>query len=360
MQASPYPPKYPQASLCRALLVFALACAGEAHAAPWYHVTPIGGSETTARGMNSLGDVVGNYGGVAFVYAEGALKVYALPGSFATSFIGINDHGMVSGTAGLPTRYGAFRFDSGNFTMLNVPADDFDSVGFAINNAGIVAGTYTNNAQRPFTAAGADVTTLWTHEIGGTAIDINNAGTVAGSVFRNGEQVAVIDRNGVLTDIGSFGGSAQASAVSSNDLVTGSYTAGPYHYRGFYYDGQATQVIDDPLRHVMPLDINAAGWIVGREWNLNDDRISAWDAFLYVNGERIPLDTRLDTHDWHIREAVALNDQGQIAANACYLPTGVCQAVRLDISPVPEPGSWAMLLAGLGLLLPKLYRLRDA
>jgi uncharacterized membrane protein len=346
--------------LMRPALALALGCMGAAQAAPWYHLTPIGPASTIARGMNAKGYVVGTAGSTAVTYIGGAYAAYALPDAYSTSFIGINDHGMVAGSAGMSTRWGAFRFDHGTFTMLNTPPDDFDSVAFAVNNAGVVAGVYTTNGHHPFTSVGTNVTTLWPGEAGGMALDINNAGTVAGMVFRHGEQIAVIDANGAMTDIGSFGGTAAANAVSENGLVVGSFSAGAYRVRGFYYDGNSTTVIEDPLRHVSLRDVNSSGMAVGNQSDLDDDLGRSSQAFLYTDGERIALSTRLHGYPgWEITEAVAINDNGQIAANACLPLAGICQAVRLDVSPIPEPAGWTMLLAGLGTAALLARRRRD-
>jgi hypothetical protein len=60
--------------------------------------------------------------------------------------------------------------------------------------------------------------------------------------------------------------------------------------------------------------------------------------------------TEIGTFGGQNSMAVAINDAGQIAATACR--GGVfsdCHAVRLDLlSPVPEPGGWAMLALGIG------------
>ena len=47
---------------------------------------------------------------------------------------------------------------------------------------------------------------------------------------------------------------------------------------------------------------------------------------------------------WQIEDARDINDAGQIAAFGCNVST--CHALLL--TPVPEPQTWAMLVAGLG------------
>jgi len=71
---------------------------------------------------------------------------------------------------------------------------------------------------------------------------------------------------------------------------------------------------------------------------------------LYENGAMVDLDGLVDpASGWTIESAFAINDLQQIAAYGCN--RGLCQALLLDpVSPVPEPRTDAMMLAGLALL----------
>jgi len=76
-------------------------------------------------------------------------------------------------------------------------------------------------------------------------------------------------------------------------------------------------------------------------------------AFVYgVLGQTvIDLNTLVDPPGVVLDRAVAIKDRGQILANSAngraYL-----------LTPVPEPGSWAMLVCGLALVLKKVARPR--
>lgn len=93
--------------------------------------------------------------------------------------------------------------------------------------------------------------------------------------------------------------------------------------------------------------INNAGMVVG--WTQ-----SGWDeqkdAFLYAGGEPTYLDRLVEGADgWRVAEAYDINDARQILGKACR--SDECLSVRLDlVSAVPEPGSYALLAAGLVLL----------
>ncbi len=76
-------------------------------------------------------------------------------------------------------------------------------------------------------------------------------------------------------------------------------------------------------------------------------------AFLYDDGVMTDLNALIDPAlGWTLQQAVGINDSGQIAAYGCR--GEVCDALLLDgapgAAPVPEPGAWWLLSAGLVLL----------
>ena len=74
-----------------------------------------------------------------------------------------------------------------------------------------------------------------------------------------------------------------------------------------------------------------------------------------ANGELRDLNTLVDIEGgWQLTTAQDINDAGQILGTACR--NGSCTSVLL--SPVPEPATSLMLLAGLGALLPLTRRAR--
>lgn len=342
------------------LLLLAAGSISAAQAAPWYEVVLIGPESSTGTGINGKGDLTGTYifGNGSFITTDSYVTSYGMFGARATRFYAINDFRDAVGTALLRDYTStAIRYSQsprgpgeGAFSRVPLPPDDFDSIATAINNAGTVVGTYTNSARRGFVSSGGTYTTLSPDAQSGAAYDINNNGTIVGQAFRNGTNEAVVYVNGVENSLGNFGGSAYADAVSENGLVVGAFTAGATtRWRSFIYDGAGITVLEDPLRNVVPKDINSDGMVVGVQSMLNDPSDS--EVFLYAAGQRIPLSSRLaGPAEWRLVDVVAINDLGQIAANACHLTARMCRAVRLDVTPVPEPAGWAMLLAGMGLL----------
>ena len=132
---------------------------------------------------------------------------------------------------------------------------------------------------------------------------INNAGQIAGySEGPGGGMHAFFYENGVMTDLGSFGG--------------------------------------------LNLDVggmNAHGEIVGTG--------DPWEgppiAFVTRDGALVDLNTLIDpASGWTIDRAIGINDHGQIIGIACR--DAGCSPVRLDLAgAIPEPSGVLLLLPGL-------------
>lgn len=89
-------------------------------------------------------------------------------------------------------------------------------------------------------------------------------------------------------------------------------------------------------------DINESGQVVGDSTNPSGNT----RALFCENGAmRDDIGARV-SYQWTIYDAVAINDQGQIAATGCL--AGSCSADLL--SPIPEPKTPAILMTGLAAL----------
>lgn len=103
--------------------------------------------------------------------------------------------------------------------------------------------------------------------------------------------------------------------------------------------------------------MNNAGQVVGLSYQ-------GWDvheAMLWEGGALFNLNSLIDPDSgWHLNDAGAINDHGQIAVSGCHQGLGVCGMLRLDparmMLAVPEPSTWAMLLAGLALVGVRIRR----
>ncbi|QGZ43311.1 PEPxxWA-CTERM sorting domain-containing protein [Pseudoduganella flava] len=125
----------------------------------------------------------------------------------------------------------------------------------------------------------------------------------------------------------------------------------PHAYtRAFLYENGATTYISvDGKRDTHVLDLNNSGMVLGTASN----GFEAYDYFLYFQGETILLKDILAAEGyagWSIDGAIGLNDNDQLIVHALNNATGEARELLLSTAalPVPEPGTWAMLLAGLG------------
>jgi probable HAF family extracellular repeat protein len=221
--------------------------------------------------------------------------------------------------------------------------------------------------QHAFTLSGANLVDLGTlpYGDGSRAFAINSSGDVVGAAANtmfgapNFPEDPFIYHNGVMTGLGNLGGPwSAATSINDHGQVVGylgvDSLSNPLDLDpriAFLYENGQMHMLESlaPDWTSIARDINNLGQVVGSADGVGDGGV----AFLYENGRMIDLNTLIDpASGWTIQEAAAINDQQQIAANACR--AGVCQAVRLDlVSAVPEPPVVALLAAGLALGLAR-------
>jgi len=248
------------------------------------------GNYTTAGGVNSSGDVVGEAevsSGIdhAFYYASG--QYHAIPPlggpnvpSYTSFATGINDSGIIVGSSSVATGGSQGYVTSiGNGTPTNI-------------------GTLDPNAVAPVSEADA----------------VNAGGTVVGaaSVANAGEQ-AVSYLNGVLTPYSSMSG---ASAISDNGIIVGALAAsGPPPYPHHAVEVVGSTVTD--LGSLGPSDseiggygVNNSGDVVG---SYTIDAFLDTRAFIYTGGKLADLNTLLPAGTTEtLTKAIAINNAGEI------------------------------------------------
>lgn len=303
----------------------------------------LGGGHTFATGINDSGQVTGSssldiknnliHSFITGPNGVGMTDIGALRGYYheingeyleMNYAFDINESGQVVGYDGgylgesLPVSLQAFMTGPNGVGMTKLDIAGFSSEAYAINDSGQVAGNSKlsgvlgMDGQRAFITGsnGSGITIL--EDLGGTgsgANGINNSGQVVGSSYLPGNaetHAFVTGPNGVgITDLGTLGGNWSRA-----------------------------------------VDINESGQIIGGS-QIADGR---YHAFLYSDGEMLDLSLlpAVLNAGWTSLNVMAINDHGQIVGWGDV--DGYSQAFLLSPFPVPEPKTYAMLLAGLGLL----------
>lgn len=263
----------------------------------------LGGTSSTAIAINNKGQVLGQWTTGAgqtrgFIYYAGALRdIGVIPGR-STRFTDINNNGFITAQGTVPD--GA----SGPRSYLRSPS-----------------GAYADIGTLPF-----DTPIIYANAL-------NDSNTIAGAVgpltFPDQPLRAFTWSKGVMTDLGDFGWAPNyGAAISECGQITGSMSVlGDMRDRIAYLhsNGHMRNIDARPTgtaRESAGAAINCRGHIVG-----SSDHLS---GFIYRGRRMQSLNAMIDpAAGWDVFSPQAINDAGQIAANA--MRKGVQYAVRLDL-----------------------------
>lgn len=352
----------------RLLLAFsmALTMTGGAQAQLRYRVETIGvlgpdnaSSYSWAYGLNNHGSVVGySYAQDdevpfrAFAYENGQIRDLGNMNGFnTTSARAINDRGQIVGYATNWATYEdrPFLYDKGQLKELN-PALGAGNAAYAhaINESGQVAGTINGRA---YVHDGTQA-----HFIPFEGEDIGT--TIAWAINDHGVAVGRAEHGFGRTDAFVWDGSsvsylpapqgASDSRMDGADINNAGQILVDANYRAFLYDGGTYQALGTLNgMSTSAAALNEKGWIVGSSEVGGSNPSQPFHAFLWRNGRMRDLNDLLD-HDaaqrWELYYAMDINDRGQIVGLG--MTDGLLRG--FIATPVPEAGTWALMLAGLG------------
>jgi probable HAF family extracellular repeat protein len=353
-----------------AALIMGGGVMADAQAQTLYRITQIAPAFSDAYDINDLGQVVGRVGSVGdyegFVWSQqsGLQRIGFLPGADSRGesvALGINNAGKVTGWSDTASRQHAFVW-SNNTGMQDIgtlPVISSErSTGAAINSAGQIALNDVGGNEKGFVWSNPSVMVdLGKLAPPGTsadtnAYDINDAGQVVGKSNNRG---FVWTAGGGLVDIGSLPGSSATTANGINNL--GQVVGASGGNRAFVWSsGTGMQELLMPngdWSSSKAFEINDAGVVVG------DASVNASSTgFVWTAADGMfDLNTLIDPADplhslFNIDHAYAINAAGQIVGKG-YLnrfagnPGG---NVAFMLTPVPEAETYALMLAGLGLV----------
>jgi len=324
---------------------------------------------TTPLDINSSGAVAYSIGNNAVIYSAGTTVSLGSLGGSSSYASGINDSGVV---VGLLSTQRAFSYQNGTITDLGILGNGpmASSGALSVNNSGQVVGHSTTGrllqgryVEYHAVQFGPSITDLGT--LGGwysVATSINAVGTIAGwstTIAGSGSDSMrpFVYENGIMKNLGTLGGdgwtgTGSASALNDSGVVVGNSwlknSFGHYVQHAFAYtDGKLIDIGTLAPEYFaagsQALDINSNGQIVGTSSVAPNSKSH---AFLFSDGVMKDLNSLVQIDGWEISSAESINDSGQITAIGWF--GGEAHAVLL--SPVPEPETYAMMLAGLGLV----------
>src|SRR5712691_7262681 len=292
------------------------------------------------------------------------------PGPFFTiAPFGCKDSRKVSGSfTDAALREHGFLFDGTIFTVFDHPSADATKVfalrgtdAFGLNNAGQIAGSYTQGGVLHGSVRGS-TGTFTTLDVPGhlhTALTgINDLGAIAGEYSDTGSITTLHsflrDSGGTFTLFDVPGATTtQVGGLNNASQSVGVYNTqgGTNPFRGFLRaSGGVFTLLDVPAAsETVPFGINDGGTIVGDF----TDAAGTTHAFLRDSGGTI---TPFDVPGATVTAATEINNRGEIVGQFCDA-SDICHGF-LAI-PVPESGSLALLAAGHWLLVVKGFRHRE-
>jgi probable HAF family extracellular repeat protein len=369
---------------------------------------------SAGRALNAQGDVVGHIGDGGINAQAARWAAPALEGTSRTATYiptlsgyrngiasGVNDAGVIaggvsdSGPRAAVHRNGAWQLLPSLYTVA------VGGQAFAINNAGVVVGQdLPGNYGFPLRwlpdgNGGYTAQRLNGLGGGGVARAVNASGQVAGgsnvgTLLGPGHAV-LWQADGSVTDLGVLSAThnhSQALGINDQGTVVGESRNAQGRMEAFSWAGgvmtglgalpghQNYAFLSSVSNLSTARDINRAGWIVGEALRADGQTpgmlvrpglgMADLNSFISMSD---PFFSRSDVYQalpgFGIDDAYAVNDAGQIVVAAHFnfvYPNGaIRQATHAflltpDVSPVPEPGTWALWtlgLAGLGALRQK-------
>ena len=322
-------------------LTVGLASAAPAH--PEYRVTVVGPANSYANDINNAGVVVGSYPVTAtadHAFLNRGRGLVDL-GALTTGAVAINDKGQVLGhwhRAGGAQR--GFIYERGSLRDIGVIPGRYTYFS-DINNAGFITGygAIIDSFEGPHaflrTPAGGftDIGSLPFDNPITTGNALNKYNQITGAsgplTFPDQPLRAIVWAKGVMRDLGGFGTEPNVgNAINDCGQITGyaSRLNGLHDETAFLYsNGRLVDLDQRPAsaeRFSGGTGINNHAQVVGYSNHLS--------GFIYRGRGMESLNTLIDPKlGWDIGYPVAINDAGQIAANATR--GGKRYAVRLDL-----------------------------
>jgi probable HAF family extracellular repeat protein len=327
------------------------------------------GSEISAGLINNNGQVAGLTTNTYNNNIQGVItSITGQNNLFAATLVGgINDTGQVAGTDG--PAFSAFFTGPNGVGKTYLPSiNGAGNVANDINNMGQVVG-YSNTASgdtRAFITGPNGVGLTYLDILDGDGLAINASGQVAGIFYRpedfkpdntSAGPHAFFDdpSGGGMIDLFAQYGESSSYAMAVNDTgqVTGFFVTPENSAHAFITGANGVGITDFGTLYgtddSQAYGINASGWVVGTSIIRPGEPTGSYQMHAFIAGVDgagmmdLTSFVNLANSNLTFSEARGINDLGQIVAQASDGHTYL-------LSPIPEPESYALMLAGLGLV----------
>jgi hypothetical protein len=336
-------------NLPRLLVAVSVASLASFAQAASYGVIDIGTS-FTGVGLNDSGVVAGSDGSHAAIWSGGSITLLSNGGLVApATALGVSSSGVILGESGGPTYTGlggvvTWSDASASPTVIAASTSNevatIESDAIAINSSGQIVYKQTIHSGSPPPLN--PVSYLWSPSTG-TATSLGLAADASFSSIA----VDLNDNGAVLL---TFGGAVGVSQAGVSSKVTSGFSATALNNVGdivgntfsgvpMFWNGSANISLGEGVAE----DVNDAGMVVGRS--------SSGSALLWTSATSpaVALDSLVDSSSgWHFTDALKINNKGQILALGTLGSDTSVHTVLLQA--VPEPGVYAFMLGGLGIL----------
>jgi len=325
----------------------------------------LGGTNSYANAINNAGQVVG----WSYLTGDNEYRATLWNGTTATDLGTLGGGGSMANAINSSGQVAGYSYTTSNAayhatlwdgtTPTDIGPVGRNSMAYGINDSGQVVGFTQSKFDVSYYAAQwngstwTDLSSELNSQFSSSAYGINNAGQVVGSSYGLNASTTGTSWSGTTTtNLGTLSG---ATAINSAGQVAGTIGSGQNVTHAALWNGTTTINLDSlggPNAFSHATAINNAGQVVG--WSDIGTYTSEYDnhATLWNGTTAIDLNSFLSASDvtagWKLIGANGINDSGEIVGYAYNSISGANHAFLL--AAVPEPETYAMMLAGLGLL----------
>lgn len=320
----------------------------------------LGGNNSYARDINNSGKVVG-YSDTfsqtqhATLWTNFQASDLGTIGGANSHANAINNNDMIVGWSenvsndvrGVRWSQSSNTLDLGSLNNTGSRNNNLNNLGIAVGNDGrdaviyssIGTKSYVPNSNGPYS----------------NAMAINDKQQIVGAFidYSKTAYIAALWSNNTFTNLGTLGGNGSwAYDINENNQIAGwARRSDEYVHATIWNGSQIKDLGTLGGNFSFAYGINDLGQVVGLSTKVGvfDTYATLWDGNSIINLNDY-LDSSYIQAGWKLTEAREINDLGWIVGNAFNSKLNINKGFVLSVSPVPEPDTYAMLIAGLGLI----------